>query len=191
MRILESDRLLLKPIEEEDLYQLMEFRWDKDIMFYTLHEPISKKDQMEWFRSLTKKDLALSVFWKENDEQILIGTIGLFNIDMRHQRASIRMRLSLGYQGKGVGREAARMLFTYGFNTLNLHRIDGIQFRENVASVTFLKRLGFKEEGLLRGYFYHDGVFKDASFIGLLKDDFFDAVEKMREEKASKEKGSV
>ena len=184
MRYLESNRLLLKPIEEEDIYQLMEFRWDRDIMRYMLHEPISKKDQMEWFRSLTKNDLVLSVFWKNGDERILIGTIGLTEIDMRHQRATIRTRLSLEYQGKGIGKEAAKMLFIYGFNTLNLQRIDGIQFSENIASVTFLERLGFKVEGTLRRYFYHDGVFKDVSFIGLLKEDFFDAIEKLDEEKS-------
>ena len=179
MRYLESERLLIKPIEEEDIYQLLEFRWDKDIMRYTIHEPISKMDQLEWYKSLTKKDLALSVFFKEGNKRILTGTIGLFDINMRHQRASIRMRLSLEYQGKGIGGEASRMLFTYGFNTLNLQRINGLQFRENIASVKFLKRLGFKEEGILRRYFYHNGTFRDVSSIGLLKEDFFEAVEKL------------
>ena len=183
MRYLESERLLLKPIEEEDIYQLLEFRWDKDIMKYTIHHPISKKQQLEWYNSLTKKDLVLSIFLKKDDGQILIGTIGLFDIDMRHQRASIHTRISLDYQGMGAGVEASRMLFEYGFNILNLQRINGIQFRENVASVKFLKKLGFKEEGLLRRYFYHGGEFKDASYIGLLKEDFFEAVKKLDEKK--------
>lgn len=188
MRILESDRLLMKPIEEEDIYQLLDLRWDKDVMSLALHEPLSKKDQLEWYRGLTKKDLILTVFWKEGDKRILIGTTGLFNINLRHQRATWHMRLSLDYQGKGVGQEAGIMLFYYAFNTLNLQRIDADQFSENIASVKFARNLGFQEEGLLRRHYYHDGVFKNASVIGLLKEDFFTAVEKLHMERESKEK---
>ena len=173
MRILESERLLLKPIEEEDIYELLEIRWDRDVMSLSLHEPISRREQLEWFRSLTRKDLALSVFLKENGELRLMGTIGLYNINMRHQRAVFRMRLALEAQGKKIGFKAGRMLMEYGFNVLNLQKICGDQFAYNKAAVTFCRHLGFVEEGVLRRHFYQDGEFRDVSFVGLLKDDFF------------------
>ena len=80
MRYLESERLLIKPVEEEDIYQLLEFRWDKDIMQYLVHEPISKQQQQEWFKNISKKDLPLSIFLKEEDglelsEYAVIGAI--------------------------------------------------------------------------------------------------------------------
>ena len=181
MRILESERILMKPIEEEDIFPLLELRWDKDVMVQSLHEPLSKKDQIEWYKSLTKKDLVLSIFWKEGDKRILIGTTGLSNINLRHQRASWHMRLSLEYEGRGIGKEAGRMLLLYGFNTLNLQKIESDQFYENIACVKFAKTLGFKEEGVLRRHFYHDGVFKDTSLVGLLKEEFFEAIAKSPE----------
>ena len=176
MRLLESERLLLKPIEEEDIYKLLEIRWDKEVMYYSLHEPISKKQQLAWFNSLSGKDLVLSVFLKENNDIKLVGTIGLYNIDQRHQRAVFRMRLDKYCQGKGIGFEAGRMLMEYSFNILNLHKITGDQFRENTAAVTFCKKLGFKEEGLLKKHFYQNGEFRDVSIVGLLKEDFFNAM---------------
>ncbi len=188
MRYLESERLLIKPIEEEDIYQLLELRWDKDIMQYSLHEPISRKDQLEWYKSLTKRDLALSIFLKERDSRSLVGTIGLFNISMRHQRAEIRPRLSLEYQGMGIAHEASRMILTYGFNVLNLQRVDATQFRENIAAVKFVQRLGFKKEGLLRRHFYQNGKFRDVGLVGLLKEEFFEAVEKLDREKKLRDK---
>jgi len=190
MRYLESERLLLKPIEEEEIYQLLELRWDRDVMRFALHEPISKEEQRAWYRSLTKRDLALSVFFKGEDKKALIGTIGLFNIDMRHQRASIRIRLSQEYHGQGIGSEAVGMLLDYAFNTLNLQRVDSLQFRENIALVKIATRFGFKKEGLLRRYFYHDGRFKDASFFGLLKEDFFAARDRYHKKKRSKKADS-
>jgi len=186
MRYLESERLLLKPVEEDDIYKLLEIRWDKDVMEYSLHEPISKQEQLEWYKSLSMKDLVLSVFFKGNDLK-LIGTIGLYEINMRHQRAVFRMRLDKSCQGKGIGYEAGRMLMEYGFNVLNLQKIVGYQFSENKAAVTFCQRLGFKEEGLLRQHYYQHGKFRNVSYVGLLKEDFFKAIEEIDKKKKEKE----
>ena len=177
MRILESERLLLKPIEEEDINQLLDIRWDKDVMHDSLHEPISKKEQLEWYKNLSKKDLALSVFQKQGKTVKLVGTIGLYDINMRHQRATFRMRLSSECQGQGIGYEAGRMLMEYGFCVFNLQKICGDQFAENKAAVTFCRHLGFVQEGLLRNHYYQNGKFRDVSFVGLLKEDFFRAME--------------
>ncbi len=177
MRILETERLLLRPIEEEDIYELLEIRWDKDVMVYSLHEAVSRSEQLAWFKGLnTKKNLALSVLLKKDGGLKLVGTIGLYDINTRHQRATFRMRLSKECQGQGIGFEAGRMLMEYGFNVLNLHKICGDQFAINKAAVTFCRHLGFEEEGTLREHFYQNGEFRDVSFVGLLKGDFFRAM---------------
>ena len=48
MRILESERLILKPVEPEDLNFLMEQRWDADLTDYIIHNPISTYTQQKW-----------------------------------------------------------------------------------------------------------------------------------------------
>ena len=173
MRILESNRLLLRPIEEEDIYQLLEIRWDADVMHFSLHEAVSRSEQLAWFKGLNmKKNLALSVFLKSDGALKIVGTIGLYDINTRHQRATFRMRLSKECQGQGIGFEAGRMLMEYGFNVLNLQKVCGDQFSENKAAVTFCRHLGFVEEGVFRKHFYQNGQFRDVSFVGLLKEDF-------------------
>ncbi len=59
MRVLESDRLLIKPVEEDDLAYLLDLRWDADIMGYLIHDPISMENQENWFRNLKKNRLAV------------------------------------------------------------------------------------------------------------------------------------
>ena len=54
MRILETQKLLLKPIEVEDLNYLLNLRWEQDVMNYLIHDPISVKNQNDWFNSLKK-----------------------------------------------------------------------------------------------------------------------------------------
>jgi RimJ/RimL family protein N-acetyltransferase len=177
MRYLESERLLIKPIEEEDIYQLLEFRWDKDIMKYLVHEPISKQKQLAWFKSLSEKDLALSIFLKDKDKEKneLIGTIGLYNINRIHRLATWRIRLSPVVQGKGIGYEASYLVLEYAFSTLNLHKLQSTSFADNTAIIKLLHKLGCKEEGLLRSHYYKDGKYRDVVVFGLLKSDFLGA----------------
>jgi len=172
MRILETERLLLKPIESEDLKFLLDLRWDKEVVEYLIHEPISFKNQQDWFNGLKKNDVALSVFVKEGDELRIIGTIGLYDIHPRHQRATWRHRLTPSSQGKGYATEASNLLFDYGFNTLNLNKIFSDSFADNKAVIKLLLKLGFRQEGLLVEHYFHKGKFRDAVQYGLLREEY-------------------
>jgi RimJ/RimL family protein N-acetyltransferase len=172
MRYLESERLLIKPVEEEDIIKLLEWRWDRNIMAHLVHEPISKQQQLAWFRGLTKKDLALSIFLKGKQGLELVGTVGLYDIDRRHQLATWRLRLSTAVQKQGIGYEATSLLAEYAFNTLNLRKICSTSFAGNEAILKLSHKLGFKEEGRLRAHFFNNGTFQDVIVFGLLEDDF-------------------
>jgi diamine N-acetyltransferase len=172
MRILETERLLLKPVEAEDLKYLLNLRWDQEVMNYLIHDPISSKNQVDWFNNLNKKDLALSIFLKEDADLKIIGTIGLYEINARHQRAIWRIRLDPTQQGRGYATEAIKLLLDYGFNTLNLNKITSDSFADNEAIVRLTLKLGFKQEGLLVGHYFHKGKFGDAIQFGLLRKDF-------------------
>ena len=172
MRILETDRILLKPVETEDLNYLLNLRWNQEVTNYLIHDPISVKNQNEWYNNLKNNDLALSVFIKENDELRIIGTIGLYDINTRHQRAVLRIRIDPLQQRKGYAKDAMNLLLDYGFNTLNLNKIVADCFADNVAIVNLVLKVGFKQEGLLVEHFFHKGEFRDAVQIGLLRKDF-------------------
>jgi ribosomal-protein-alanine N-acetyltransferase len=172
MRILETERLLLKPIEVEDLKYLLNLRWEQEVMNYLIHDPISAKSQNDWFNNLKKTDLALSIFLKENGSLKIIGTIGLYEVNTRHQRAIWRIRLDPTQQGKGYAKEAINLMLDYGFNTLNLNKIISDSFADNTAIINLTLKLGFKQEGLLVGHYFHKGEFRDAIQFGLLRKDF-------------------
>lgn len=180
MRYLESDTLLIRPVQLEDIEQLLEFRWDKQVMAQALHEPISLQQQLNWFNSIPSTDLPMSIFVKKPDALKLIGTIGLYNINMRHQRAVLRIRLSAEVLGKGYGYKAMKMLLEYAFKVLNLRKITSDCFSDNSATIKIKKKLGFVKEGVLRQHYFHEGCFKDADVYGLLKEDFFNAAEDLK-----------
>ena len=174
MRVLESERLIIKPMELEDLDYQMNLRWDEKITDYIIHDPISMKDQKQWYDSLKKTDVSCSIFFKDPDDSslTLIGTVGLFNTNYRHQRAVIRARIDPGFQRKGIATEAMRMMMEYGINPLNLNKITADSFIENEAIINLITKMGFKKEGILEKHFFHRGKFRDAVQLGYLRDDF-------------------
>lgn len=177
MRVLESENVLLRPIEPEDLLFLMNLRWEKEVTEFIIHDPISMKKQTEWYENMSKKgDLALSILYKDPEKShapTLIGTTGLYDINHRHQRATLKStRITPKYQGTGIIFEVLVMLLDYGFNTLNLNKIMGDSFEDNKPILTLLEALGFKEEGRLRSQYFHQGQFKDVIVTGLLREEF-------------------
>ena len=184
MRILESDELLIKPTEESDLSELMQLRWNADVMSFLLHEPIGMKQQMEWFKNISSKDVVMSIFLKEKESLRIIGTTGLYNINMRHQTATLKLRLTSDVQGKGIGNKLFIMILDYAFGTLNIRKILSDNFSDNKRVATLKDKLGFVKEGILRKHYYHDGEFRDADVYNLFKDDYYKS-ERVKEVRAS------
>ena len=56
----------------------------------------------------------------------------------------------------------------YGFDRLNLHRIDLGVFAEHKAAVRCYEKAGFKVEGRMREDLFQDGEYKDRLWMGLL-----------------------
>ena len=133
MRVLESERVIIKPVEQDDLQYLLELRWDKSIMSQLVHNPISMKNQMKWFEGLdNQKNVACVIFFKEGDKISRCGTVGLYNINQLHRRGTWRLRIDPEFQGKGIGSESTKMIIEYGFNkktlgSVFLLRTDGAQ----------------------------------------------------------------
>ena len=57
-------------------------------------------------------------------------------------------------------------------HNLNLYKIISDSFADNAAIVNLTLKLGFKQEGLLVGHYFHKGEFRDAIQFGILRKDF-------------------
>ena len=72
----------------------------------------------------------------------------------------------------GYGTEAMLLLLDYAFNHKNLHKVQAIVLKDNIASLKMHKKLGYIEEGLLRENIYKDGKYKDQVILSLLKSEY-------------------
>lgn len=76
------------------------------------------------------------------------------------------------HEGRGIVTEAVRVLLREGFDGMALHRITIRAGTENLRSRAIPERLGFREEGLLRGAGKGAGGFYDLVVYGLLEDEW-------------------
>lgn len=102
----------------------------------------------------------------------LVGVIGFHRIDTQNRRATIGYWLDEERQGKGVMTTACTMLINYGFEELELNRVEISCGVGNKKSCAIPERLGFKEEGIRRDAEWVNDHFTDHKLYGLLKKDW-------------------
>ena len=105
----------------------------------------------------------------ENDK--LIGRIGINRIVKENKIGEIGYWIVEAAQGKGIITECSRAMLDYGFNKLNLNRIELKCAVENVKSARVAEKLNFTKEGQLRQAEWLNGKFVDLYLFSLLKNE--------------------
>ena len=104
---------------------------------------------------------------KSGDE--LIGTCGYYDWNKAARRAEIGYDLDPAYWREGIMTEALRAVLQYGFERMELNRIQAIIDSRNTRSLKIVYTLGFKKEGVLRQRSYFNGQYRDDVCFSLLK----------------------
>ncbi|MEQ8951827.1 GNAT family protein, partial [Parvibaculum sp.] len=73
--------------------------------------------------------------------------------------------------GRGYVTAAVRALVPYVFEELRLHRLQAACLPENERSRAVLRKCGFTEEGIARGYLRINGAWRDHVVYAILRDD--------------------
>ena len=171
--VIKTKRLNLRSVGENDLDQLFEIFSNDEVMWYWSSPPLKNRIAAQALSREIQEGLQQRSFLKwgialqTNDE--LIGTAGLFHVEMNHKRAELGYALGRMHWGNGYIHEALSSLLDYAFNELCLHRLEADVDPRNVKSIKTLERLGFTREGYLRERWQVNGEIQDALFYGLLK----------------------
>ncbi len=70
--------------------------------------------------------------------------------------------------------EALGALLRYGFQMMELNRVEAATHTENRRSMRVSEKLGFRRDGLLRDYYCRDGVYNDQVLFSLLRREWAD-----------------
>ena len=98
-----------------------------------------------------------------------IGITGLGEHARRDRRAVIGSWLGRAWWGTGANQEAKALMCHLAFTLLGLERLGAYSNVEHARSQRALERLGFRREGVLRGYHRHGDRALDVVIFGLLR----------------------
>ena len=76
------------------------------------------------------------------------------------------------YRDKGYGSDAVRTVCRFGFEMMNLRRIEVEVLGENERAIRTYEKVGFVHEGRRRQAVYTHGRYIDLIVMGLLREDF-------------------
>jgi [ribosomal protein S5]-alanine N-acetyltransferase len=85
-----------------------------------------------------------------NENSKFIGLIALKLGKKKYRNAEVWYKLRSDNWGNGFGTEALSVLISYGFDQLNLHRIEAGCAVDNAGSIKVLEKVGMTREGRKR-----------------------------------------
>lgn len=141
--IIESDRLIIRPLRKEDINDLKEWTSNKDLYKYWCKSPGKtdlKPELLLEKNDKPSKSFHLYIENKENNK--VIGDIYIYLIE-NDKKAKVAIRLNPFYHNKGIGSEAVKKMVEWCFSNTELELIWADVNKENVASIKMLEKCGF------------------------------------------------
>lgn len=173
---IETDRLLLRQVTAEDAQDMLTYLSDPIVVKHMGLEPFETINdvlgEIEWYESIFSKSSGMRWGITLKDHGKVIGTCGFLNMATKHKRSEVGFELSKQYWGKGIASEALSAVVKYGYNQLQLERIEALIEPTNIPSQKLVEKQGFIREGLLRHYEFTCGKFDDLFMYSILKKDF-------------------
>lgn len=173
---LETERLILRKMVLNDAEAVFAYASNSEVSRYTLWETHrSIEDSRAFLEFATQKyenggEPDWGIVYRGNG--CLVGACGLVNWEAEHARAEVGFVLSRDYWGRGLMSEAVRAILRFGFERMNLNRIEARCIAENAASARVMEKAGMVYEGTLRQREYIKGAYRDIKLYAILKKGF-------------------
>lgn len=170
--MLTGERVTLRPVREDDLPKLYEWRIDLATWAKTTDQPAFP---MTWevFRERAKEiatnpngaDFAVEV------AGALVGRGALFQFNALTRSCEVGLHLGAEHCGKGYGREVLALLTDFAFRHRNVHRVQLSTLATNEPALRCYRAVGFVEEGRLRDSAWVEGAYVDEVLMSRLSTD--------------------
>lgn len=176
---IETERLLLRVVTPEVFEQVMSTHNDDEIKTYFgyLSDNDLFKEKERFRQKMTcyyHTFRRFVIILKENNKAI--GQAGYHKWYPEHSKAEIGYALyNTIHWNNGYMREAIAPIIAYGFNNMQLNRIEAFISPSNTASIKLVKRHGFVLEGVMREHYCKNGINEDSASYSLLRREYLQA----------------
>ena len=169
--IAETDRLVLRRYQKEDIQDLFEYLSDEEVVKYEPHKPLTFAEAKENLAWRISTDEMIAVELKHSHK--MIGNVYLGKRDF--EALEMGYVFNRNYWGHGYAAESCRALIQLAFSH-GIHRIYAECDPDNLNSWKLLEALAFQREAYFRRnvYFWKDEedrpIWKDTYVYAKLND---------------------
>jgi RimJ/RimL family protein N-acetyltransferase len=171
---LETERLLIRDYVRDDWQSVHQYASNETVCRYTMWGPNTEQQTKEYIEQVIAEQeqhprvsYQLAVMLKE--EGRVIGGCGII---VNMPNGEIGYCFHPDYWGRGYASEAAKAMLQFGFDEHHLHRIYATCRPGNAASANVMRRIGMKQEGLLREHMWFKGEYHDSWLYSILEHEF-------------------
>jgi ribosomal-protein-alanine N-acetyltransferase len=144
---LETERLLLRRLNENDADGIFSLRSNPEVNRYLDRDPHEKKEQAYSFIEMINSNIdnESAYYWaitlKKTAE--FAGTICVWNLSDDRSKAEIGYELLPSFQGMGIMKEALDAVLKFVFSELKMSSIEAQTHPDNLASGKLLSHFNF------------------------------------------------
>jgi len=187
--LLENERVLLRPLENEDLNFLLPFaEQEPDLWSYSAISAAGKQGMADYIEAALrerdlKKEYPFIVFDKKTN--MYAGSTRFYDINLFFKSTQLGYTwYGKKFQRTGLNRHCKLLLLGYAFEQWGMERVEFRADLRNERSVNAMKNIGCTVEGVLRSNMpVVDGRRRDSIVLSILKNEWFDSVKKNLQEK--------
>lgn len=160
----------LRKIESSDLPNLA---YLKNESWFGTHTTsfVNADDQLKWFQNINNHKIMIFIAIDSiTSEQV--GLYKIQNIDWISRRYDSAHDVFQEARGKGYSKKVLEAGVDFGFEVLNMNRLDTEVLENNIASLKSAMWVGYIEEGRRRSCIYKCNQYLDSICLGLLRDEW-------------------
>jgi RimJ/RimL family protein N-acetyltransferase len=150
---------------------------------YDVPNPYLVQDALNFIKTahsdfVSKRGIYFAIEYKGSKSEprdnypLLMGSIGLKNIDLVNKKANLGYWIGEQYWGRGIATECVALVIDYAFSwELRLKEISAYVYPENKASIRVLEKNGMKRNGEINEYHEMSKRYQNSLKYVLLKSD--------------------
>ena len=176
--ILENERVLLRPLVQEDAVYLSAYVKEEPTLWQYALTPITTEQEFDQYIKTAiesrhlKSAYPFIVFDKLQNKYV--GSTRFYDIQLENSSTQFGYTwYSEKTWGTGLNEHCKLLLLTYAFETIGFERVEFRADNRNKRSIAAMQKIGCTVEGILRNHLpTSDGTRRDSIVLSMLKNEW-------------------
>jgi RimJ/RimL family protein N-acetyltransferase len=171
---LADDAITLEPLTQAHVPHMLDFARDDQILRFTRVPAGADEEFARWWIGRYESgwsEGSRAGFAVLDDTGTQIGFAAFVQLDLAAREGEIGYAVGPAARGRGVASRSLELLTRWGFDELELLRIELLIDAENAGSARVAERAGYTLEGVLRSKYVKEGLRADVGVWSRLRGD--------------------